>query len=224
MEKKLNNEIKNVNCDENSFVYFAGEIEIITSTVEKLVNEINNQIVKDQQNIKGEQENILIEDIRYEFFQIKTLIEVFDSLEKKEKTEDNLKISKDASVAKNKILGAYKVLKTTFEKWKPEIAKEKVKEIDLQFFAHKKGGGSTKNGRDSQAKRLGVKAGNGKEVTAGSIIIRQKGTRFYPGKGAGIGKDYTIFALVNGQVEFINAGNKKFVNIIENKKIKKIAE
>ena len=77
-----------------------------------------------------------------------------------------------------------------------------MKFINLQLFAHKKGGGSTKNGRDSQAKRLGVKCGDGQTVTAGSIIVRQRGTKFYPGKNVGLGKDYTIYALVDGKVNF----------------------
>ena len=88
-----------------------------------------------------------------------------------------------------------------------------MKFINLQLFAHKKGGGSTKNGRDSQAKRLGVKCGDGQLVTAGSIIVRQRGTQFYPGANVGLGKDYTIYAKVNGKVKFTNSGNKKFVNI-----------
>lgn len=87
--------------------------------------------------------------------------------------------------------------------------------IDVQFFAHKKGGGSTKNGRDSQSKRLGVKCGDGQLVSAGSIIIRQRGTKFYPGKNVGLGKDYTIYAKVDGKVNFSESGNKKYVNIIE---------
>ena len=89
-----------------------------------------------------------------------------------------------------------------------------MKFINLQLFAHKKGGGSTKNGRDSQAKRLGVKCGDGQTVTAGSIIVRQRGTKFYPGKNVGRGKDYTIYALVDGKVNFSQSGDKKFVNII----------
>lgn len=88
-----------------------------------------------------------------------------------------------------------------------------MKFINLQLFAHKKGGGSTKNGRDSQAKRLGVKCGDGQLVTAGSIIVRQRGTQFYPGNNVGLGKDYTIFAKVNGKVKFTNSGSKKFVNV-----------
>ena len=88
-----------------------------------------------------------------------------------------------------------------------------MKFINLQLFAHKKGGGSTKNGRDSQSKRLGVKCGDGQLVTAGSIIVRQRGTQFYPGNNVGLGKDYTIFAKVDGKVKFTNSGSKKFVNI-----------
>ena len=71
--------------------------------------------------------------------------------------------------------------------------------FDLQLFAHKKGGGSTKNGRDSQSKRLGVKAYDGEVVNAGSIIIRQRGTRIYPGTNVGLGKDFTLFALKAGK-------------------------
>lgn len=69
-------------------------------------------------------------------------------------------------------------------------------------MAHKKGGGSTKNGRDSHSKRLGVKAFAGQYVTAGSIIVRQRGTRIKPGKNVGVGNDYTLFALVDGYVQF----------------------
>ena len=69
-------------------------------------------------------------------------------------------------------------------------------------MAHKKGGGSTRYGRDSQSKRLGVKRGDGQQVHAGTILVRQRGTRIYPGNNVGIGKDYTLFALVNGIVKF----------------------
>ena len=69
-----------------------------------------------------------------------------------------------------------------------------------------KGGGSTKNGRDSNSQRLGVKVYAGTEVTAGSIIVRQRGTRFHPGVNVGIGKDHTLFALVDGQVKFAIKG------------------
>ena len=71
-------------------------------------------------------------------------------------------------------------------------------------MAHKKGGGSSRNGRDSNAKRLGVKVFAGQLVPAGSIIVRQRGTRFRPADGAGIGRDHTIFATVTGRVEFVN--------------------
>lgn len=69
-------------------------------------------------------------------------------------------------------------------------------------MAHKKGGGSTKNGRDSNAQRLGVKKFGGQHVLAGNIIIRQRGTHVHPGKNVGLGKDYTIFSLVDGEVKF----------------------
>ena len=85
--------------------------------------------------------------------------------------------------------------------------------INLQLFAHKKGGGSTKNGRDSQAKRLGVKAYAGQYVTAGSIIVRQRGTKVYPGANVGLGKDYTLFALKNGKVVFGKGNGKNIVSV-----------
>ncbi|HAT38928.1 50S ribosomal protein L27 [Polynucleobacter necessarius] len=69
-------------------------------------------------------------------------------------------------------------------------------------MAQKKGGGSTRNGRDSEAKRLGVKVFGGEHIHAGSIIVRQRGTRVHPGANVGIGKDHTLFALIDGQVEF----------------------
>ena len=72
--------------------------------------------------------------------------------------------------------------------------------ISLQFFAHKKGVGSTKNGRDSESKRLGVKKADGQSVLAGNIIVRQRGTAIHPGNNVGIGKDDTLFALINGKV------------------------
>jgi large subunit ribosomal protein L27 len=83
-------------------------------------------------------------------------------------------------------------------------------------MAHKKAGGSTRNGRDSQSKRLGVKAFGGQTVTAGSIIIRQRGTRFHAGSNVGIGKDHTLFAKADGKVEFVTKGehSRKFVNIV----------
>ena len=75
-------------------------------------------------------------------------------------------------------------------------------EFDLQLFASKKGAGSTRNGRDSNAQRLGVKRFGGERVIAGNIIVRQRGTRFYPGLNVGIGRDHTLFALIDGIVEF----------------------
>jgi len=82
-------------------------------------------------------------------------------------------------------------------------------------MAQKKGGGSTRNGRDSQPKMLGVKAFGGEQVSAGAIIVRQRGTKFHPGTNVGIGKDHTLFALVDGQVEFAVKGalNKHTVSI-----------
>ena len=73
-------------------------------------------------------------------------------------------------------------------------------------MAHKKGLGSTRNGRDSQAKRLGVKRYEGQVVRAGNILVRQRGTRFKPGKNVGMGRDFTLFALVDGVVEFQDRG------------------
>lgn len=69
-------------------------------------------------------------------------------------------------------------------------------------MAHKKGGGSTKNGRDSISKRLGVKRFGGEIVKAGNILVRQRGTKIHPGKNVGMGKDYTLYALINGRVQF----------------------
>ena len=74
--------------------------------------------------------------------------------------------------------------------------------LSLQFFAHKKGVGSTKNGRDSESKRLGVKKADGQAVVAGNIIVRQRGTAIHPGNNVGIGKDDTLFALIDGRVKF----------------------
>ena len=85
--------------------------------------------------------------------------------------------------------------------------------LNLQFFAHKKGVGSTKNGRDSNAQRLGVKKSDGQAVVAGNIIVRQRGTNVHPGKNVGIGSDDTLFALADGHVKFERfAGNKKRVS------------
>jgi len=74
--------------------------------------------------------------------------------------------------------------------------------MNLQLFAHKKGVGSTRNGRDSQAKRLGVKRSDGQAVVAGNILVRQRGTHIHPGSNVGIGSDDTLFALVDGKVKF----------------------
>ncbi|HSZ85915.1 MAG TPA: 50S ribosomal protein L27 [Puia sp.] len=83
-------------------------------------------------------------------------------------------------------------------------------------MAHKKGEGSVKNGRDSQSKRLGVKIFGGQPAISGNIIIRQRGTTFHPGKNVGVGRDFTLFALVDGIVEFKKKkGDKTFVNINE---------
>ncbi|WP_273723965.1 MULTISPECIES: 50S ribosomal protein L27 [Bartonella] len=82
-------------------------------------------------------------------------------------------------------------------------------------MAHKKAGGSSRNGRDSESKRLGVKKFGGETVIAGNIIIRQRGTRWHPGNNVGIGKDHTLFALSNGKVSFQRkAGNRSYVSVI----------
>ncbi|HUX47038.1 MAG TPA: 50S ribosomal protein L27 [Desulfosporosinus sp.] len=74
--------------------------------------------------------------------------------------------------------------------------------MNLQLFAHKKGVGSSRNGRDSNAQRLGVKRGDGQFVNAGTIIVRQRGTKFHPAKNCGLGKDDTLYALIDGYVKF----------------------
>jgi len=83
-------------------------------------------------------------------------------------------------------------------------------------MAHKKAGGSTRNGRDSVSKRLGVKRFGGETVQAGSIIVRQRGTRFHAGENVGCGKDHTLFAKADGEVKFITRGpkNRKYVQIV----------
>jgi len=83
-------------------------------------------------------------------------------------------------------------------------------------MAHKKAGGSTRNGRDSESKRLGVKKFGGEQVLAGNIIVRQRGTRFHPGVNVGCGRDYTLFAKADGKVAFETKGphNRKFVSIV----------
>ena len=87
--------------------------------------------------------------------------------------------------------------------------------IGLQFFAHKKGGGSTKNGRDSKAKRLGVKRADGQFVLAGNILVRQRGTHIHPGVNVGKGSDDTLFALKDGKVKFERLGkDRKQVSIV----------
>jgi large subunit ribosomal protein L27 len=80
-------------------------------------------------------------------------------------------------------------------------------------MAHKKGGGSSKNGRDSNSQRLGIKKYGGEKVTAGTIIVRQRGTRFHPGDNVGKGKDDTLFAKMNGTVVFFTRRNRKLVSI-----------
>ena len=86
--------------------------------------------------------------------------------------------------------------------------------INIQLFAHKKGMGYTKNGRDSKAKRLGVKRADGQFVLAGNIIVRQRGTHFHPGNNVGIGSDDTLFALIDGKVKFERVGrDRKQVSI-----------
>ena len=88
--------------------------------------------------------------------------------------------------------------------------------IGLQFFAHKKGVGSTRNGRDSESKRLGVKRADGQFVLAGNILVRQRGTHIHPGTNVGIGSDDTLFALVDGKVRFERMGkDRKQVSIVE---------
>ena len=88
--------------------------------------------------------------------------------------------------------------------------------IGLQFFAHKKGGGSTKNGRDSESKRLGVKRADGQFVLAGNILVRQRGSHIHPGTNVGKGSDDTLFALVDGKVKFERMGkDRKKVSVYE---------
>lgn len=90
--------------------------------------------------------------------------------------------------------------------------------LNLQIFASKKGQGSTRNGRDSNPKYLGVKRYDGELVKAGNIIVRQRGTKFHPGVNMGLGKDYTLFALKDGYVKFESFGKgKKRVSIYESK-------
>jgi large subunit ribosomal protein L27 len=81
-------------------------------------------------------------------------------------------------------------------------------------MAHKKGLGSSKNGRDSESKRLGVKVFDGQDVKAGVIVVRQRGTRFRPGTGAGLGRDHTIFATRDGRVSFRTTGSARVVSVV----------
>jgi len=83
-------------------------------------------------------------------------------------------------------------------------------------MAHKKSGGSAKNGRNSVSKRLGVKIFGGQKINAGSIIVRQRGTRIKPGRNVGTGKDDTLFALTSGTVRFVDRNNRKFVEVEPN--------
>ncbi len=84
-------------------------------------------------------------------------------------------------------------------------------------MAHKKAGGSSKNGRDSESKRLGVKRFGGEEVVAGNILVRQRGTQYHPGPNVGIGRDHTLFAKIDGRVEFDNKGrkNRRQVSVVK---------
>ena len=83
-------------------------------------------------------------------------------------------------------------------------------------MAHKKAGGRTRNGRDSESKRLGIKMYGGQDVIAGNILVRQRGTRFHPGINVGIGRDHTLFAKADGQVKFQKKGikNRQYVNVV----------
>ena len=81
--------------------------------------------------------------------------------------------------------------------------------VNIQLFAHKKGCGSTKNGRDSESKRLGVKRGDGQFVLAGNVLVRQRGTHIHPGNNVGKGSDDTLFALVDGNVKFERMGKDR---------------
>ncbi len=88
--------------------------------------------------------------------------------------------------------------------------------LNIQLFAHKKGVGSTKNGRDSESKRLGVKRADGQFVLAGNILVRQRGTHIHPGTNVGIGSDDTLFALIDGVVRFERMGkDRKRVSVYE---------
>ncbi|MDB5961121.1 MAG: ribosomal protein [Massilia sp.] len=92
-------------------------------------------------------------------------------------------------------------------------------------MAHKKGGGTTRNGRDSESKRLGVKVYGGESINAGGIIIRQRGTPVRAGEKVGTGKDHTLFALVDGKVKFVKKGigSKQFVTVVANEAVEAVA-
>ncbi|MCY4192661.1 MAG: 50S ribosomal protein L27 [Rhodospirillaceae bacterium] len=83
-------------------------------------------------------------------------------------------------------------------------------------MAHKKAGGSSRNGRDSAGRRLGVKKFGGEKVIPGNIIVRQRGTKFHPGENVGIGKDHTLFALTDGHVKFVRKANKRTFVVVDN--------
>ena len=87
--------------------------------------------------------------------------------------------------------------------------------FDIQFFAHKKGQGSSTNGRDSNPKYRGVKVYADTEVKAGSILVRQCGTRIHPGKHVGLGRDFTLFALVPGRVQYAARGSRRYVSVVK---------
>ncbi len=86
--------------------------------------------------------------------------------------------------------------------------------LDLQFFAHKKGGGSSKNGRDSKSKRLGQKISDGQFANSGSIIFRQRGTKIHPGQNVKRGSDDTLFSVKSGLVKYSNKNGKKIVSVV----------
>ena len=86
--------------------------------------------------------------------------------------------------------------------------------MNLQLFASKKGVGSSRNGRDSNAKRLGIKSHDGEFITAGSIIARQRGTKIHPGVNVGLGKDDTLYARADGYVSFMNRGKRKLAHVM----------
>ncbi|HOA76120.1 MAG TPA: 50S ribosomal protein L27 [Thermosynergistes sp.] len=88
-----------------------------------------------------------------------------------------------------------------------------IRKFNLQLFAHKKGQGSSQNGRDSNSKRLGVKRYDGQMIKAGTIIVRQRGTKIHPGRNVGRGKDDTLFALSSGFVKFENKGGRPYASV-----------